>query len=61
MLWQHIMSMELYPFYYYFMITKKPNLINVKNKLAYLNQYSPRKYIRIHGTTISIPYKMGEI
>ena len=31
--------MELYPFSYYFVITKKPNLSNVKYILAYLNKF----------------------
>ena len=38
--------MDLEPFSYYFMITKTVNLSHVKHKRAYLNQYSPIKYIK---------------
>ena len=38
--------MELEPFFYYFVITKKLNLSNEKWKLVYLDQYSRIKYIK---------------
>ena len=49
--------MKLETFSFSFVITKTPNLSNVKNKLAYLNQYEHRKKNqRIYGTTISMKY-----
>ena len=38
--------MELEPFLYYLVFTKTPNLSHVKWKLVYLDQYSPRNYIK---------------
>ena len=35
--------------FYYFMVTKTPNLSHLKYKLVYLDQYPPRKYQRIYG------------
>ena len=45
-LWQLFIFIELEPFSYYFLTTKKLNLSHVKKKWAYLNQYKTIKYIK---------------
>ena len=45
--------------FYYFVITKTTHLINVKNKLVFINQYKHRrKHLRLYRTTISVIYNM---
>ena len=52
---------ELEPFFYCFLFTRKLNMSNVKYILRYLNQYSPvQKYQGLYGTMISILLNMGE-
>ena len=45
-IWQLFMFVQLEPLCYYFLITKTLNMSNVKYKLAYLNQDSPRIVIK---------------
>ena len=42
-LWWFFIFMDLEPFFYYFVITKTPNMRHVKYILAYINQYLPIK------------------
>ena len=42
-MWQLFIVMDIEPFLYYFVITRTPNLSNVRYKCAYLNQYLPSK------------------
>ena len=44
---------------YYFVFTKTMNLRIEKWISAYTFQYSPRKYQRLYGTTISVLLKYG--
>ena len=44
---------------HYFMITKTPNLSNVKLKLVCLDQYSPIKIYKLYGTKIYTLHNMG--
>ena len=58
-LWQFFILMELELFLYYFLITKKMNLSNEKQKQCSWTNIQPEKYQSLYGTMICISHMMG--
>ena len=55
----NIHLLEIEPVSYYYVFIKTLNLSNMKYILGYLNQYSPKKYIKGSMGQQYILYKMG--